>query len=640
MKRNLLLVALLAVGMLPFSAKTSIASLEPPMWWTGMQEKQLQIMVTGENIRDAVPEIDYEGVSLDSVARLDSPNYQFLYLTIGEETRPGVMEITFRNGKNKIKQRYELLARDRKPDDYEGFNAGDVLYLMMPDRFADGDTANNEPEGLRHPVAVDRTNPSGRHGGDLKGIRDHLDYLQELGVTAIWLTPVLENDMPGGSYHGYATTDYYRIDPRFGTNEEYRLLIEECHHRGIKVVMDMIFNHCGLAHPWLADLPSHDWLNSPIDMDELKGMQVDATGGQFKLPKDYKQTNFRLNTNHDPYASRYDLDLTVNGWFTLSMPDLNQRNSHLMTYLIQNSIWWVEYAKIDGIRMDTYPYADMAAMARWNKAVEREYPNFNIVGESWLSSPASIAFMQRNGKLNPMNTELKTVMDFPLFMLCRDAFSEKTLPWAEGLNRLYDHLSLDVVYSDTENLLVFLDNHDTDRFLLERPENLQRWKQAQAFLLTTRGIPQIYYGTELLMSGSKKITDGHIRLDMPGGFPGDAVDEFQASGRTALQNEAFGFMSRLLHWRQGNKSISEGKLKHFMPSNGLYVYERKAEGRRTIVIMNGTDEELADVDMSRYAEIMQPGDLFYDVLSGEAVSIAAKMTFPSRTLLVLDTQQP
>lgn len=635
MRKSFVLLSCLALGAAAVTAKTGVSSLEPPMWWTGMQSHQLQIMVSGENIRDAVPEISYEGVKIDSVARLDSPNYQFIYLTVGENAESGKMEIVFKSGKQRIKKEYELLARDKDGADYVGFDSSDALYLMMPDRFADGDGGNNEPEGLKNEVKVDRKAQGGRHGGDLKGIVEHLDYIQDLGVTAIWLTPVLENDMPGGSYHGYATTDYYRVDPRFGTNEEYRQLVEECHKRGIKVVMDMIFNHCGIDHPWIADMPSADWLNSPLSKEGLASVEALLRGESNDLTKEYKQTNFRLNTNHDPYVSGYDLDLTVNGWFVPAMPDLNQRNVHLMTYLIQNSIWWVEYAKINGIRMDTYPYADMAAMARWNKAVLAEYPNFNIVGESWLADPESISFMQRNSKLNPMNTELKTVMDFPFFMLSRDAFSEKTLPWANGLNRLYDHLALDWVYADTKNLLTFLDNHDTDRFLLEMPEALDKWKQAQAYLLTSRGIPQIYYGTELLMNGSKEKGDGNIRLDMPGGFPGDETDAFTAAGRSAMQNEAFSFMSKLLHWRQGNKAISDGTTLHFMPSNCMYVYERKAGGRRAIVLMNGIDEE-NEADMSRYAEIMKPGDMFRDVISGETVTIAEKMKFPPRAIMILE----
>ncbi|MBS7409941.1 MAG: cyclomaltodextrinase N-terminal domain-containing protein, partial [Muribaculaceae bacterium] len=427
MKRFLIsTLAVLSIGCA--AAKNEITGVEPPMWWSGMQSKQLQLVVSGPAIRDASVSIDYPGVTIDSIVRPDSPNYQFVYLTLSQEVEPGEMVINFVNGKKKFKHKYQLLKRDMPAADYQGFSSEDALYLMMPDRFADGDESNNSNSTLRYDVAVDRSKPNSRHGGDLAGIRSRLDYLKQLGVTAIWLTPVLENDMPGGSYHGYATTDYYRVDPRFGTNEEYRELIAECHKLGIKVVMDMIFNHCGIAHPWLEDAPMKDWFNSPIDVASLNNQKVDATGGKFSLPDGYKDTNFRLNTNYDPYVSDYDIDRTVNGWFVLGMPDLNQKNPHLMTYLIQNSIWWVEYAKINGIRMDTYPYADMQAMARWNVAVRNEYPNFNIVGESWLEDPAGIAFMQKGNKLNPIDTELPVVMDFPLMLSAQKTFNDETLP--------------------------------------------------------------------------------------------------------------------------------------------------------------------------------------------------------------------
>lgn len=388
---------------------------------------------------------------------------------------------------------------------------------------------------------------------------------------------------------------------------------------------------------WLYDLPSHDWLNAQPTADGIRSVQqANLTGKRNAAVDSLLLTNFRLNTVHDPYVSQYDFKHTVDGWFVSGMPDLNQRNPHLMTYLIQNSIWWIEYAGINGIRMDTYPYADMEAMARWNRAVAREYPRFNIVGESWLENEASIAYMQRGNKLNPVNTELPTVMDFPLCLMAQQAFGEQTKSGSDGLNRLFNHLALDMLYADCSRLLTFYDNHDTDRFLLKEPSDLARWKQAQAFLLTTRGIPQIYYGTEVLMHGSKAVTDGYVRLDMPGGFPGDSVSVFTADGRTPLQRDAFNFMSRLLHWRQGNKAVSAGTLRHFMPSNQLYVYERTNGDRRFIVLMNGTDEPLTDVDMSRYAEIMRPGDTFRDVITGDAVTVAPHMSFPARATLVLE----
>ena len=399
------------------SAPNVISNIEPPYWWTGMANDTLQIMLTGDNIARADFSVDYSGVKLLEQLSLDSPNYKLLYLTISPDTRAGNMQLRYTLDGRKAAVPYELKKRDRAASEYRGFDAGDVLYLLMPDRFAKGmDDKDIDMADLEYPVAAERHNPNSRHGGDMRGIRNHLDYIDSLGVTAIWLCPVLENDMPGGSYHGYATTDYYKIDPRFGSNSEYSQLVSDAHARGLKVVMDMIFNHSGSNHPWMKDAPSHDWFNHPAQ-DVM--------------------TNYRLTTVHDPYVSDYDLDHTVNGWFVPSMPDLNQCNPHLMKYLTQNSIWWIESAKIDGIRMDTYPYADMRAMAGWAADVLREYPGFNIVGECWYGKESGGAFWQAGSKLNPVDTHLPSVMDFYFVQDGRKAFYEDTDPW-HGLNDLYD----------------------------------------------------------------------------------------------------------------------------------------------------------------------------------------------------------
>ncbi len=618
MKRlSLIGIALMAGASLWGARKAPmITKVEPPCWWVGMANDTLQIMVTGDGIGNADASIDYPGIKLLEQLKLDSPNYKFLYLTIADDTRPGKMPIRFSLNGRTATYDYDLKARDRKPEDYIGFSASDVLYLLMPDRFARGDAkAADEFKGLDYPVGYDRTQPSTRHGGNIAGIRERLGYLDSLGVTALWATPVLENDMPGGSYHGYATTDYYRIDPRFGTNEEWNLLVTDAQARGMKVVMDMIFNHSGSAHPWMKDMPSSDWYNHP-DGKEL--------------------TNFRLSTVHDPYVSDYDLDHTVNGWFVPDMPDLNQRNPHLMKYLTQNSIWWIETSKINGIRMDTYPYADMKAMAGWARDVMREYPNFNIVGECWYGNEAGSAFWQAGNKMNPVPTHLPTVMDFKLSIDGHKFFDEETDPW-NGLNHLYDHLALDYLYADPQKVLTFLDNHDTDRYLLQMPDNLGSWKQAIAFLLTSRGIPQLYYGTELLMNGTKKITDGHIRLDMPGGFDGDSHSEFTREGRTDIQNEAWDFMQQLLQWRRSsavNEVIARGSLKHFMPQNGIYAYERRLGDKSVVVLLNGKDEPNT-VTMERTLEILPYGISRRNMMTGENVTITEKMTFAPREIMIL-----
>lgn len=595
--------------------QSDVKSVEPPYWWVGMVNDTLQIAVNAPDIADADFSIDYPGVKLESQVALDSKNYKFLYLIVSPETKPGKFRINYTIDGKKRWIPYELKARDRAAEDYRGFDAGDVLYLLMPDRFAKGlDDKELITNTLDYPVGADRTNPNGRHGGDMRGIRNHLDYIDSLGVTAIWVCPVLENDMPGGCYHGYATTNYYNIDPRFGSNDEWNALIEDAHKRKMKVVMDMIFNHSGSNHPWMKDAPSKDWYNHP-EGDEM--------------------TNYRLTTVHDPYVSDYDLDHTVNAWFVPSMPDLNQRNPHLMKYLTQNSIWWIESSKIDGIRMDTYPYADMKGMSQWAADVLREYPNFNIVGECWYANEAGSAYWQSGNKLNPVDTHLPSVMDFFYILNGRKAFSDETTPWG-GLNAVYDHLSNDFLFPDPQKILTFLDNHDTDRFLAEEPENLDRWKQAMAFLLTSRGIPQLYYGTELLMNGSKEGSDGYVRRDMPGGFPGDTVNAFTREGRTPIQNEAWDYLSKILNWRRGEarQVMAEGKMKHFMPQNGLYVYQRKLGDKEVTVILNGKDEPVT-ATMERTVEIMPYGTRLHNIMTGKDVTISKEMTFAPREVMIL-----
>lgn len=596
--------------------RINVDKIEPPFWWAGMQNPSLQLMVYGKDIRNADVSVKYAGVTVDSVVRLDSPNYLFVYLNVDKTAKPGSFSLIF-NSKGSIAEvPYTLKQRDRSPEAYRGFDSSDVLYLIMPDRFSKGsDAFEKGSTQLRYPTTADRNRPNARHGGDIAGMKQHLGYIDSLGVTAIWVNPVLENDIRGGSYHGYATTDYYKIDPRFGGNDEWNDFVDAAHGKGLKVVMDMIFNHSGVAHPWIEDRPSADWLN---------------------FPDEYVQTNHRLSTVYDPYASDYDKKRTVDGWFVPGMPDLNQRNPHLKKYLIQNSIWWIEESKIDGIRMDTHPYADMQAMADWIIDVEHEYPYFNIVGECWYGNEASSAFWQKDSYINKeTNPQLPTVMDFVLCLNARDAFNEDT-QGREGLNKIYDHLSLDFIFPDTSKILTFLDNHDTDRFLETLPDSLDKWKQAQALLLTTRGIPQIYYGTEILMNGTRANGgDGMIRLDMPGGFPGDTVSVFTAEGRTILQNEAFDFLSKLLNYRRGNKAISEGSLKHFIPEDGIYTYERRHGDRQVVVMMNGRDVPVTK-SMQQTAEVLPLGARYRDVLTERIVTIEPELEFAPRELLILE----
>ena len=613
-------------------SKVVIDRIDPTDWFVGLKNPQVQLMVYGKNIA-AVQRVatDYPGVVVDSVVRLDSPNYLFVYLNL-RQAKPGTMTLQF----DKVKVQYQLKQREMAGDKRIGFDNSDVLYMLMPDRFAQGQGHQPQVKGMR-PYKEDRSQPSLRHGGDLNGIREHLDYFNELGVTALWLTPVLENDSPDSdngysTYHGYATTDYYRVDPRFGTNDDYRRLCDEAHQKGLKVVMDMIFNHSGFEHPWTHDMPSKDWLNLPQWLVESKGTS-DARGTSFL------QTSYKLTPVKDPYASQVDLKETTEGWFVPTMPDLNQRNPHLMRYLIQNSIWWIETIGIDGIRMDTYPYAFAEGMAQWMKELDEEYPNFNTVGETWVTEPAYTAAWQKDSRLSEHNSYLKTVMDFSFFDKLAQAKNEETDAWWKGLNRLYNSFVYDYLYEDPTHVMAFIDNHDTDRFLGNGHDSLAL-KQALALLLTVRRIPQIYYGTEIMMNGTKEKTDGHVRKDFPGGFPGDKHNAFTRQGRTRAQQSMFNWLSRLLHWRRGNETIIRGYQTQFIPYNGIYVVTRRWHRNTVMTILNGTTQD-AVLDISRYQELFDDGQdvsRVQDIPTGRYYDLTKNLTLKPRQTLVLEFQ--
>ena len=632
MKRLLLLTALVAMTMtMSAKSKTVINRIEPTDWYVGMKNPTLQLMVYGQGIRD-VQDVttDYPGVSIDSLVRLDSPNYLLIYLNL-RGAQPGTMTLkcTMHNSQFTIK--YQLKQREMSGDKRMGFTNADVLYMLMPDRFAQGAGHNPQVKGMRT-YKEDRSQPSLRHGGDLNGIREHLDYFCELGVTALWLTPVLENDSPDNAqgystYHGYATTNYYRVDPRFGSNADYRRLVDEAHDRGLKVVMDMIFNHSGFEHPWTLDKPSKDWLNLPKWLEESGGTS-NPEGTSFQ------QTSYKLTPVKDPYASEVDLRETVDGWFVPTMPDLNQRNPHLMTYLIQNSKWWIETVGIDGIRMDTYPYADAQAMACWMKELDEEYPNFNTVGETWVTEPAYTAAWQKNSKLSETNSYLKTVMDFSFYDKINRAATEETDGWFAGLNLLYNSFVYDYLYEDPDHVMAFIDNHDTDRYLKNGHDTLML-KQALALLLTVRRIPQLYYGTEILMGGTKEVTDGNVRKDFPGGFPGDTHNAFTREGRTKAEQSMFQWLSRLLHWRQNNPVITRGRQTQFIPYEGVYVIARRYGGKTVMTVLNGTTKA-ATMQVKRYAEVIGSTQRAKDVLTGRYYDLSRDVQLKPRQSLVLE----
>jgi glycosidase len=610
----LLIVFLFSWGGGQTARAMEIKKVAPSFWWAGMKNSELQILLYGEDLALSDVSVSGEGIYLKETVRQDNPNYLLLYLDLSE-AKAQTFQILLKHGKKKLQIPYELKSRVRRGEDVKGFTSEDVLYLIMPDRFANGNPENDVVDGMRE-KKIDRADSFARHGGDIQGISNHLDYIADLGVTAIWLNPTQENDMESGSYHGYAITDYYQIDRRFGSNEDFCALVEKAHERNLKVVMDMIFNHCGSENYLFKDKPSKEWFN---------------------YHSNYVQTSFKTASVMDIHASAFEKKIATDGWFTSVMPDFNQRNRHVARYLIQSSIWWIEYAGINGIRQDTHPYADFDFMSQWCKEVLDEYPYFNIVGETWLNSNVLVSYWQKDSKLAaPLNSNLPTVMDFPLQALINQAFDEETGEWGGGLYKLYDYQTQDLVYANPMNLLTFLDNHDTSRFAQtdEMAKNLKRYKQAMVFLLTTRGIPQIYYGTEILMTGDKGKGDGDLRKDFPGGWQGDTRNCFAKNGRTALENEAFEFTRQLLNWRKGNQVIGKGSLKHYSIQNGVYVYQREFNGKSVVVIMNGTDDS-KELDLAPYQEIL-PRENALDVLTGKNVNLSGKLCLDERENLILN----
>jgi len=599
-----------------YAQALEITRVEPAFWWTGMKNTELQILVYGKDIARSELLFEYPGVRLKEIVRTGNPNYLFVYLEIGKDAQSGVMKLNFSEGEKKLTKTVELKPRATTTG-AQGFDSSDVLYLIMPDRFANGDTSND----VWDDEEVDRNEPFARHGGDLAGINAKLDYLNDLGVTAIWLNPVQENKMNSPekykSYHGYAITDFYQVDRRLGSNEDYCQLIENIHQRGMKIVMDMIFNHCGSRHWWMDDLPAKDWLNNQ---------------------NGFVPTTHNLYTVMDVHAPPSEVAAMTDGWFVHSMPDLNQRNRLLADYLIQNSIWWIEYSRIDGIRHDTHPYVDFDFLARWGKRIEEEYPDFNMVGEAWYVSGAPLAWWQRNSKVNQQQTCLKTIMDFNLTAAYNQAFdihSPENNPW----KKIYETIAQDFIYEDLENILVFLDNHDMSRFLKAEETDLNRYKQALAFLLTTRGIPQLYYGTEILMTGEKKDGDGNLRKDFPGGWPDDPVNAFTAAGRTALQNEAFDFLKNLLNWRKTNLAVAGGQLIHYAPDwrTQCYVYARIKDNNRVLVILNGSDKD-QNLSSEKYWEVLGDAVSGKEIVSGKIIDLKKEIDISAKGVYVIELE--
>ena len=599
----------------------AIERLEPSNWWVGFSNPELELLLYGENLHGTTVEVDYPGVRVTELHEPENPNYLFVTLTMAEDTEPGTMELRFTQGDAEVVMPYELLERNSDGLRHEGTDASDVIYLLMPDRFANGDPSNDVVEGMLE--ATDRSKPGGRHGGDLQGLMDRLDYIQDLGMTAVWFTPTFENDMPPeyGAYHGYAATDMYKVDRRFGSNELYRDLVKTAQDRGMKVIMDMIHNHVG-THHWLAmDPPGNGWIH---DLDEVG------------------TTNFRTSTVSDPYKSELDRNSTVKGWFVVDMPDLDQRNERLATYLIQNTLWWVEYAGINGIRMDTYPYPYKEYMADWSREVMAEFPELTIVAETWVPNTPSLAYWQKGfDSPDGYKSPVRSLTDFPLYEAVKRGLNEEE-SWETGISRLYFTLSQDFLFDSPEELVIFPGNHDLNRIFTEMGESYGKFRIAMSFFLTTRGIPQLYYGDEILMTGGGY--DGFKRHDFPGGWEEDPVDAFTVEGRAELADqtghpvvEAHDFVTRLANWRQRSDAIHRGELTHFIPENNVYVYVRYTDEARVLVMLNGRDEANS-VDMARFREVTDGFVRGVDVTTGREVVLSGEVVLEPFDALVLELQ--
>ena len=603
-------------------SNTKLNRVEPPHWWIDFKASNLQLLVNDEAIGSSTPEIKYAGVTIEKVTKGDSPNYLFIDLKLGTKTKAGQFDIvfTFEDGSKKT-HTYELKSRLKEEEEFKGFDSSDVVYLITPDRFANGDPSNDINHELKE-KAIDRSNDYARHGGDIKGITDHLDYIHDMGFTAIWPNPLLINDMAQWSYHGYAITDYYRVDPRFGTLEEYINLADEARNKGIKIIMDQVANHCGLGHWWMNDLPFEDWVNYQE---------------RFENEEKTIYSNHRRTINQDIYASDQDKEGMTDGWFVDSMPDLNQRNPFMAKYIIQNSIWWIETLGLGGIRQDTYPYPDKQFMSDWAGAIMNEYPNFSIVGEEWSYNPLLIAYWQTgaNNK-DGYESNLESTMDFAMQSLISQAMKEEE-SWDKGLVKIYEGLANDFAYPNPQKIMVFNDNHDMSRIFTQMDLEIVPTKMAISYVLTIPRIPQIFYGTEILMEDSAKPGDhGLIRTDFPGGWQDDVVNAFTGDGLTPEQLDMQSFMKTILNYRKSSQAIQQGRTIHFAPKDGIYVLSRIYKEEVVVHILN-KNEKAYDLDLERFKELGLEGKSLKNIITGQTFSWGDAITLEEKGVTLLTT---
>lgn len=612
--KRLVLLALQFLYLTPnFAQLAALERIEPANWWVGMSNPKVQLLVHGNNIAYRSVSFNYPGVKLAKVHKVENPNYLFLDLEISKATKPGSFALSFnKSGSQPLNYQYLLKARNTTAKRIDGVNSSDLIYLLMPDRFSNGDKSNDIASAMKEKT-LNRDSMYFRHGGDLQGIINHLDYIKNTGITAIWLTPEIENDMPQASYHGYAATDHYKIDPRYGSNELYRIMADKCQQMGLKVIKDIVHNHTGTEHWFIKDMPMKNWVH-----------QWDQ----------YTQTSYKDQTLMDPYASKADKKQMLDGWFVPSMPDLNQSNSFVQNYLTQNHIWWIEYAGIDGLRLDTYPYNDQAYMADWAKKLKAEFPTLSIFGETLVNSVINQAYFTQGSTLNKnLNTHLPGITDTQVKDAIYETLNGK-FEWTSGVNRLYSVLANDFVYQDAYRNVIFMDNHDMNRYFSVVGEDFGKYKSGLTLLLTTRGIPQVYYGTEILMKNFSN-PDGLVRSDFAGGWEGDKSNKFTAEGRDSKENEAYNFFSKLANYRKSTTALQTGKLMQYVPINGIYVYFRYDEKKTVMIICNTNDNEI-DLSTDRFQERTAKFNKAKNILSAEVLNSISNIKVMAKSTVVLE----
>lgn len=615
--KKVLITLLLLAGITGFA---QIERVEPPNWWTGFEQTNLQLMIYGDNIKNAKVSLDYPGVVLKEVSKAKSPNYLFLDLEI-ENAKAGSFKLKFKlpDGSRDSYQ-YELKRREKSAEEFIGFDNTDAIYLITPDRFANGDKSNDTDASLNEKI-IDREDDYARHGGDIRGIIDHLDYIDKMGFTAIWPSPLLINDMNSGSYHGYAMTDFYKVDPRFGTLKEYKELADKAQKKDIKLIMDQVANHIGSQHWWMQDLPFADWINFQE---------------RFENGKEPVYSNHRRTTNQDLYASKLDKNGMTRGWFVATMPDLNQENPYLAKYLIQNSIWWIESLGLSGIRQDTYPYPNKAFMSDWAGAIMKEYPNFNIVGEEWSNNPLLIRYWQ-DGIENGYDSNLKSTMDFAMQSKIVSGIKAEE-SWGTGLVEIYEGLANDFAYASPEDILIFPDNHDMSRIYTQMDEDIEKTKMAIAYMSVMPRTLQIYYGTEILMNDTENPGDhGLIRTEFPGGWDDSEVNAFNAKGLSKEQREMQVFVKTLMNYRKSSEAIHNGETKHFAPEDGIYLITRKA-GNETIVLILNKNKKAVDLNLERFSELNLEGKSFKNLIFDETFKWQESLQLPEEGVYFFTTK--